>query len=250
MWACDKHTQYHILCLLSFTSCHMVYLAIHEIMLPLWLVLICTSRNCLSSWALSCKVTSQPTLEIGSAIMASLSWCILGGWSGWARALLYVMVRRLLHTSSMSLGLRLLHLEVQALHLKVQSLHMEWRILSMHRWANHTRVSEERSWLRQARLGVASYRLSQEWCFPVVILLHLFNLAFTNDTHVDHLLEILIVGIEKLELNLVVEPIQEGILFLFIHINLIRCIPWHLSEFIEVLIHSHFILLQFRELLF
>jgi hypothetical protein len=28
-----------------------------------------------------------------------------------------------------------------------------------------------------------------------------------------------------LELNLVVEPIQEGILFLFIRINLIRCIP-------------------------
>jgi hypothetical protein len=60
------------------------------------------------------------------------------------RALLYILVRWLLHTGSMSLGLRLLHLEVQALRLKVRSLHMEWRTLSMHRWANHTHISEER----------------------------------------------------------------------------------------------------------
>jgi hypothetical protein len=50
-------------------------------------------------------------------------------------------------------------------------------------------------------------------------------MVFDNDSLVDHLLEILVVGIEKLELNLVVESIQEGILFLFICLNLIRCIP-------------------------
>jgi hypothetical protein len=43
----------------------MVYLAINEIMLPLWLVMISDSKNCLSGRALPCKVTSQPTLEIG-----------------------------------------------------------------------------------------------------------------------------------------------------------------------------------------
>jgi hypothetical protein len=110
-------------------------------------------------------------------------------------------------------------------------------------------VSKERPWLRQVRSGVASQRLSREWCFPLSTLLHFFDLVFDNDSLVDHLLEILVVGIEKLELNLIVEPIQEGFLFLFIHINLIRCTPWHLSEFIEVLIHSHSVLLQFGELL-
>jgi hypothetical protein len=35
-------------------------------------------------------------------------------------------------------GLRLLHLEVRTLCLKVWSLHTEWRMLPMHRWANHT----------------------------------------------------------------------------------------------------------------
>jgi hypothetical protein len=65
------------LCLLSFIACHMVYLAIHEILLPLWLILIFGFRNCLSGRALPCKVTSQPALETGYAITASLSWCIL-----------------------------------------------------------------------------------------------------------------------------------------------------------------------------
>jgi hypothetical protein len=67
--------------------------------------------------------------------------------------------------------------------------------------------------------------LSQERCFPLAILLHLFHLVFDNDSLIDHLLEILVVGIEKLELDVVVEPIQEGIMFLFIRINIIRCIP-------------------------
>jgi hypothetical protein len=60
--------------------------------------------------------------------------------------------------------------------------------------------------------------------FPLAIILPLFDLVFNNDSLVNHLVEILIVGIEKLELNLVIEPIQEGILFLFIRTNLIRCI--------------------------
>jgi hypothetical protein len=56
-------------------------------------------------------------------------------------------------------------------------------------------------------------------------ILHLLNLVFYNDGLVDHPLEILVVSIEKLELNLIIESIQEGILFLFININIIRCIP-------------------------
>jgi hypothetical protein len=52
-----QHIQYHILGLLSFIACHMVDLAIHIILLPLWLVLIFSSRNCLSGRALPCKMT-------------------------------------------------------------------------------------------------------------------------------------------------------------------------------------------------
>jgi hypothetical protein len=207
MWACAKHTHYRILGLLSFIACHMVDLAIHVILLPLWLCFISFSRNYQSGQALPCKMTSQPTFETSSIISASLSWCILRGWSGWARALMHVLARLLLHIWARCLLLRLLHLDVRMLCLKVQSLHLEWRMLSMHRWMNHTQVSKERPWLRQARLGVASWRLPQEWHFPLAILIHLFDLVLNNYSLVDHPLKILVVDVEKLELNLVIESI-------------------------------------------
>jgi hypothetical protein len=95
----------------------------------------------------------------------------------------------------------------------------------MDRWMNHTRVPEERPWLRQVRSRVASGRLTLEWQFPFAIFLHLLDLVLDNDSLIDHPLEILIVCVEKLELDLIVESIQECILFLFISINFIQCIP-------------------------
>jgi hypothetical protein len=164
-----KHTQYHILSLLCFKACHMINLAIHKILLPLWLRLIFGSRNCLSGQALPCKMASQPTLETSSTILASLSWCILRGWNGWARALFYILATPLLHIWVRCLLLRLLHLEVWTLHLEIWTLHLEWRTMSMHWQANHVWVSEARPWLRQARPCVNSRRLSQKWHFPLAI---------------------------------------------------------------------------------
>jgi hypothetical protein len=144
------------LSLLSFITCHMVDLAIHEILLPLWLCLIHYSRNCLSGRALPCKMTSRTTLEASFVITASLSWCILCGWSIGAGALLHVLARLLLYIGSRCLLLTLLHLEVRVLRMEIRSLYLEWRTLTLHRWVNHVWVSEERSWLRQARPCVAS----------------------------------------------------------------------------------------------
>jgi hypothetical protein len=61
--------------------------------------------------------------------------------------------------------------------------------------------------------------------FPLTILLDLLDFVLDNDSLVDHPLEILIVSVEKLELNLVIESIQECILFLLIGVDIIRCIP-------------------------
>jgi hypothetical protein len=66
--------------------------------------------------------------------------------------------------------------------------------------------------------------MSGEQHFPLAILLHLFDLVLNNDSLVNHPLEILVVGVEKLELNLIIKSIQEGILFLLICINIIQCI--------------------------
>jgi hypothetical protein len=60
--------------------------------------------------------------------------------------------------------------------------------------------------------------------FPLAILLHIFDLVLNNDSLVNHPLEILVVSVEKLELNLIIKSIQEGILFLLICINIIQCI--------------------------
>jgi hypothetical protein len=56
-------------------------------------------------------------------------------------------------------------------------------------------------------------------------LLHLLDHVLKNDSLVNHSLEILIIYVEKLEVDLVIESIQECILFLFIGIDIIRRIP-------------------------
>jgi hypothetical protein len=94
-----------------------------------------------------------------------------------------------------------------------------------------------------------------KWQFLLDILLHLLDLVLNYDGLIDHPLEILIVCVEKLKLDLIVESIliiesiQEGILFLFIGIDIIWHIPWQLSRLVEILIHNHTALLQFREFL-
>jgi hypothetical protein len=75
------------------------------------------------------------------------------------------------------------------------------------------------------RLGVAPRRLSLKCHFPLAILLHLFKLVLHNDSLVDHPLKIFIVSVEKLKLNLIVESIQECILFLLIGVYIVRRKP-------------------------
>jgi hypothetical protein len=59
----------------------------------------------------------------------------------------------------------------------------------------------------------------------LAILLHLLDFVLDNDSLVDHPLETFIVGVEKLELNLVIKPIHECIMFLLISVDIIRRIP-------------------------
>jgi hypothetical protein len=76
--------------------------------------------------------------------------------------------------------------------------------------------------LREARPNITSRGLSREWHLPLAILLHLLYLVFNDNGLVDHVLE---VGVEQLELNVVIQPIQEHILFLLIRVDVIRGIP-------------------------
>jgi hypothetical protein len=57
---------------------------------------------------------------------------------------------------------------------------------------------------------------------PLAILLHLLDLVFNNNGLVDHMLEVCVVCVEQLELNIIIQPIQEHVLFLFIRVDVVR----------------------------
>jgi hypothetical protein len=79
--------------------------------------------------------------------------------------------------------------------------------------------------LREVRPNITSRGLSREWHLPLAILFHLLYLVFNDNGLVDHVLEVGVVGVEQLELNVIIQPIQEHVLFLLIRVDVIRGIP-------------------------
>jgi hypothetical protein len=60
------------------------------------------------------------------------------------------------------------------------------------------------------------------WHLPLAILLHLSNLVFNNNGLVDHVLEVGVVGVKQLELNVIIPPVQEHVLFLLVRVDVVR----------------------------
>jgi hypothetical protein len=219
-----KHTQYYVRGLLSFLAGHMINPAMHEILLPLQLHLISCSSSGRPGGTLPRKMASQTTHETSSTSTVSLGWCTVRGWGIRAGALLHVLVRWLLPVGSRWLLLRPLHLEAQTLGLKVQSLHQNLRAMHLywHRWPVHLEWLEKLVRLREARPNITSRGLSREWHFPLAILLHFPDLIFNDNDLVDHVLEVGVVSVEQLELNVIIQSIQEHVLFLLIRVDVIR----------------------------
>jgi hypothetical protein len=89
----------------------------------------------------------------------------------------------------------------------------------------HLRWLEKLVRLREARPNIVSRGLSREWHLPLAILLHLSDLVFNNSDLVDHVLEVGIVGVKQLELNVIIRPVQEHVLFLLVRVDVVRGIP-------------------------
>jgi hypothetical protein len=159
-----KLTQYYVRGLLLFLAGHMIDPAMHEILLPLWLHLVSSSRIGRPGGTLPRKMACQSTLEASSTSMVSLSWCTVRGWGIRAGALLHALVRWLLSIGSRWLLLRPLHLEAQTLGLEVRSLRQKLRAwhLYWHRWPVHLEWLEKLVRLREARPNIASRGLSRE----------------------------------------------------------------------------------------
>jgi hypothetical protein len=62
-----------------------------------------------------------------------------------------------------------------------------------------------------------------EWHLALAILLHLLDLVFNNNGLVNHVLKVCIICVEQqLELNIIIQSIQEQVLFLFIIVDVVN----------------------------
>jgi hypothetical protein len=143
------------------------------------------------------------------------------GWGIGAGALLHALARWLLPIGSRWLLLRPLHLEAQTLGLKIWPL--RWKLRAGHLYWHWRPIYLVR--LREVRPNITLRGLSREWHFPLAILLHLSDLVFNDNGLVDHVLEVGVVGVEQLELNVIIQPIQEHVLLLLICVDAVRGIP-------------------------
>jgi hypothetical protein len=129
------------------------------------------------------------------------------GWGILAGALLHALARWLLSIGSRWLLLRSLRLEARMLVLKVQPLRQKLR--ARHLYWHWRPVHQE--WLEklvrpsEARPNITPRRLSREWHFPLAILFHFLDLVLNDNGLVDHVLEVGVVGVEQLELNVIIQ---------------------------------------------
>jgi hypothetical protein len=97
--------------------------------------------------------------------------------------------------------------------------------LYWHRWTVHLEWLVELVRLREAKPNITPRELSREWHFPLAILRHFLYLIFNDNGPVDHVLEVGVVGVEQLELNVIIQPTQEHVLLLLIRVDVVRGIP-------------------------
>jgi hypothetical protein len=72
--------------------------------------------------------------------------------------------------------------------------------------------------------------LSREWHLSFAILLHFIEFSFNNNGLVDHVLEIGVVGVEQLELNIIVQSLQEHVLLLLVSVDVFGGVSKQLNE--------------------
>jgi hypothetical protein len=89
----------------------------------------------------------------------------------------------------------------------------------------HLEWLEKLARLHEARPNITPKGLSREWHFSLAILLHFLDLVFNDNGLVDHVLEVSVVGVEQLELNVIMQPTQEHVLLLLISVDVIRGTP-------------------------
>jgi hypothetical protein len=64
----------------------------------------------------------------------------------------------------------------------------------------------------------------------LAILLHFLDLVLDHNGIINHVLEINVIGVEQLELNVIIQPIQEHIMLLLIRVDVVWGVSCQLDE--------------------
>jgi hypothetical protein len=141
--------------------------------------------------------------------------------------LLHALAAWLLPIGLRWLLLRPLCLEARTLGLKIRPLRRKLRAGNLYwNWRPiHLEWLEKLVRLHEARPNITPRGLSREWNFPLAILLHVSDLVFNDNDLVNHVLEVGVVGVEQLELNVIIQPVQEHVLLLLVCVDVVRGIP-------------------------
>jgi hypothetical protein len=69
-----------------------------------------------------------------------------------------------------------------------------------------------------------------EWRLPLAILLDFLYLVLNLNGLIDHILEIVVIGVQQLKLNVIIQLIQEHVLLLLICIDVVGGVSRQLDE--------------------
>jgi hypothetical protein len=176
-------------------------------------------------------VAWQSTLETCAKSLASLRGGILLVLGCQMRNLLYILFR-LLHNWMSCLLLGTKHWISGTLRLKGGTLYQELGTLVLKLRMQHLYQCTTREWgsnkligLRKAGPSVASRMLAWKHHLSFAILFYFFQLILDDDGLVNQMLKIWVVGVEQLELDLIIETLEKHILLLLIGADIINGVP-------------------------
>jgi hypothetical protein len=118
------------------------------------------------------------------------------------------------------------------LHQELGTLVLKLRTWNLHKGTVREWGSDKLSRLQEAGLGVASGMLAWKTHLALAILFHFFQLILNDYGLVNQVLKIWVVGVEQVELDLILEKLEKHVLLLLVGVDVVSGIPGQLNELV------------------
>jgi hypothetical protein len=119
----------------------------------------------------------------------------------------------------------MLHLKFGTLHQELEMLVLKLRTWTLHRCTTQKLGSDKLTGLWKAGPSIASGMLARKNHLAFAILFHFLKLVLDGDGLVNQILKIKVIGVEQLELDLIIETLKKCILLLLVGADIISGIP-------------------------